>query len=259
MGLRVYLIAKVFFMVFILAICLGACKEPTSEQYSKSLSGKDSVGNPSVSPSASAIEGDANNISKPMAKTEHLQDTKPLLYRNEVTAERNEKATSLKNENVHRPAERVNSGRPGTPTQHSGYGRGVGAIDRTHCDNKPRYRSGKLTVNGSLSEHAVARFVHMHSDEIKQCYESEFEQNNELNGIIAMKFSIQPSGEVQNVKVIRSTMDNMKVENCISAAFRSWTFLIPADGKLVDVTFPMKLTTTSQSETCKTRKTKLDE
>jgi TonB family protein len=122
----------------------------------------------------------------------------------------------------------------------SGYGRGAGGF-RGRDAKVPHIRSGKADVRGSLSKEVIRRIIHRHINEVRFCYEQELNQRPDLQGRVAVKFIISPTGAVQTAATASSTIGNAKVENCIVSAVRRWTFPSPEGGGIVVVTYPFVL------------------
>ncbi len=122
----------------------------------------------------------------------------------------------------------------------SGYGRGAGGF-RGRSAKVPRIRSGKADVRGSLSKEVIRRIIGRHINEIRFCYEQELNSRPDLQGRVAVKFIISPTGAVQTAAVAQSDLGNAKAEQCIAAAVRRWTFPSPEGGGIVVVTYPFVL------------------
>lgn len=122
----------------------------------------------------------------------------------------------------------------------SGYGRGAGGF-RGRQAKVPFIRSGKADVRGSLSKEVIRRIIHRHINEVRFCYEQELNQRPDLQGRVSVKFIISPTGQVQTAATAASTLANVKVEGCIVAAVRRWTFPSPEGGGIVVVNYPFVL------------------
>jgi TonB family protein len=122
----------------------------------------------------------------------------------------------------------------------SGYGRGAGGF-RGREAKVPHIRSGKADVRGSLSKEVIRRIIHRHINEVRFCYEQELNQRPDLQGRVAVKFIISPTGAVQTAATASSTLGNAKAEQCIVSAVRRWTFPSPEGGGIVVVTYPFVL------------------
>ncbi len=122
----------------------------------------------------------------------------------------------------------------------SGYGRGAGRF-RGRQALVPRIRTGTADVRGSLSKEVIRRIIRRHINEVRFCYEQELNQRPDLQGRVAVKFIISPTGAVQTAGIASSTMRNARVEGCIAKAVRRWTFPAPEGGGIVVVTYPFVL------------------
>ncbi|MCP4676456.1 MAG: TonB family protein [Deltaproteobacteria bacterium] len=121
----------------------------------------------------------------------------------------------------------------------SGYGRGAGSLGGRRASS-PRIRSGATIVKGSLSGEVIRRIVRRHINEVKFCYERELSKHPELTGRVVVKFVISETGAVQAAAVLKTTINNPAVENCIIQAIKRWAFPTPAGGVVV-VTMPFSL------------------
>ena len=125
----------------------------------------------------------------------------------------------------------------------SGYGRGAGGF-RGRRAKVPRIRTGKADVRGSLSKEVIRRIIRRHINEVRFCYEQELNSRPDLQGRVAVKFIISPTGAVQTAAVSKSTLGNAKAEQCIAKAVRRWTFPAPEGGGIVVVNYPFVLAQT---------------
>ncbi|MDD9946993.1 MAG: TonB family protein [Myxococcales bacterium] len=125
----------------------------------------------------------------------------------------------------------------------SGYGRGAGGF-RGRRAKVPRIRTGKADVRGSLSKEVIRRVIRRHINEVRFCYEQELNSRPDLQGRVAVKFIISPTGAVQTAAVSKSTLGNAKAEQCIAKAVRRWTFPAPEGGGIVVVNYPFVLAQT---------------
>ena len=63
-------------------------------------------------------------------------------------------------------------------------------------------------------------------------------QKPKLNGKVAIKFVISPSGSVSTSSVAQSTANDTELETCVAGRVRTWTFPKPKGGGVVIVTYP---------------------
>lgn len=126
----------------------------------------------------------------------------------------------------------------------SGYGRGAGGL-RGRQARVPRIRTGNADVRGSLSREVIRRVIQRHINEVRFCYEQELNARPDLEGRVMVSFIISPTGAVQSAGVGSSTINNARVEGCITQAVRRWTFPAPDGGGVVGVNYPFVLSSSN--------------
>jgi len=124
----------------------------------------------------------------------------------------------------------------------SGYGRGAGGM-RGRTAAVPRIRTGNADVRGSLSREVVRRVIRRHINEVRFCYEQELDTRPDLEGRVLVGFVIGPNGSVLTSTTQSTTLNDARVEACINAAVRRWTFPQPEGGGAVGVSYPFVLST----------------
>lgn len=122
----------------------------------------------------------------------------------------------------------------------SGYGAGAGGFSGRRS-SVPRIRTGEADVRGSLSAEVIRRVIRRHINEVRFCYEQELAQRPDLGGRVTVSFIISGTGAVQTASVANTTMNNARVEGCITQAVRRWTFPAPDGGGVVGVNYPFVL------------------
>ena len=96
----------------------------------------------------------------------------------------------------------------------------------------------KPTVRGSLDKEIIRRVVRKHRREIKYCYEQQLQKDENLAGKVTVKFTISATGKVVAATISRSTLNNTKVERCLTGKIKRWVFPKPEGGGIVIVTYP---------------------
>jgi TonB family protein len=102
-------------------------------------------------------------------------------------------------------------------------------------------KMGKGRVTGhaakatARSADAIEALINKHQDAIIDCYKRVARLNPNLKGSITVQFTIEPNGRVSAVRVIQSTLNNTKVESCITRRIRSWRFqpIDPKEGRAI--------------------------
>lgn len=133
----------------------------------------------------------------------------------------------------------------GTGVGGEGYGDtgpGLGMGQRTA--RVPRIRHTAADVMGSLSKETIRRIVGRHEAEVRFCYQQQLVAHPDLQGRVAIKFIISPTGEVKMAQVASSDLGNAQVGQCIASAVQRWSFPSPEGGGLVVVTYPFMLSQT---------------
>lgn len=105
---------------------------------------------------------------------------------------------------------------------------------RSHVTPSPE----KTRIEGGLDRDQIARVIRQHESEIKYCYESALNQEPDLQGKVAVLFTIDPAGSVSDALVAESTIGSNNVEACIVRRIRRWHFPEPRGGGVVSVNFP---------------------
>jgi len=122
----------------------------------------------------------------------------------------------------------------------SGLGKGKGGIGVKGRDAREATLSLETSaarVSGYLSEAQILAVVKRNQAAIKYCFDLEFQKQPNLKGRVAINWRIDLQGRVTTVRVAQSTLNNERVEGCMTRQIKRWQFPQP-DGGSVDVTFP---------------------
>lgn len=122
------------------------------------------------------------------------------------------------------------------PSSGSGYGR-MGLLDEKHAQI-PRLAPGKPVVMGSMDKNIIRRIIQRKKGAFKYCYQKELLKNPYLKGKISIKFTISGTGQVISATTSTSTMQNPRVENCITRIMRRTKFPATKGGGIVIVKYP---------------------
>ncbi|MBN1349668.1 TonB family protein [candidate division KSB1 bacterium] len=90
---------------------------------------------------------------------------------------------------------------------------------------------------GGRNPDDVSEIVNKHNAAIQTCYQRELKRNPNLKGKVVVRFTIIPSGKVQDVKLVSSTINNDRVERCIINRIRRWDDFGAIDAKKGNSTF----------------------
>lgn len=100
-------------------------------------------------------------------------------------------------------------------------------------------------ITGGLDREIIAQYIKSKLGQILYCYERQLSANPELFGKVAVKFTIGPSGQVEQQLIGDTTLKNATVEGCILNRVASWKFPAPQGGTKVLVTYPFLFKSTN--------------
>lgn len=123
-----------------------------------------------------------------------------------------------------------------------GSGRGTGGLGNVDLGGrgKSKYKviPGRSKTKGCLTNKVVLRVLNRVQSQAKYCYEKELQRNPNLEGKVTTSFVIGPTGSVQSAKVVKSTMGNASVEQCLLRVVKRLRFPPCKGGGVADVTYP---------------------
>lgn len=129
-------------------------------------------------------------------------------------------------------------GQPGRGAGGNKYGTGVGSLSKREPRVPPRITSGKPDVIGSLSKETIRRVINRRLNEVRFCYEQGLQARPDLQGRVAVRFIIGPTGVVQRAAVASSDIADARMQQCVTAAVQRMTFPAPDGSGVVSVTYP---------------------
>ena len=90
----------------------------------------------------------------------------------------------------------------------------------------------------TIDKEAIRRVIRSHKREIRTCYERALNKNKNLYGKLVLKWSIVGRGKATKVKVVKNTLNDKTVANCIKRKLTTWNFPAPPENTEGVVTFP---------------------
>ena len=81
---------------------------------------------------------------------------------------------------------------------------------------------GKKSIYRSQDE--LSKVINKHNSAIEYCYKKELRTNPKLKGDLDVEFTIDYSGKVKAVRIVRSSIYSKNIEKCISNRIRGWRF-----------------------------------
>lgn len=100
-------------------------------------------------------------------------------------------------------------------------------------------------VTGGLDREVIAQTIKGYLGQILYCYERQLSASPELEGKVAVKFTIAGDGKVNAPKINESSLRNSTVESCILGRVGQWKFPLPKGGTSVVVTYPFLFKSTN--------------
>jgi hypothetical protein len=105
----------------------------------------------------------------------------------------------------------------------------------------PSARKDQVHIVGGLSSEHIRRTVRRNLNQVRFCYEQALQTKPDLQGRVAVRFIIGPTGAVQVSVVESSDLGDRKAEACITSAVGRWNFAAPEGSGIVSVTYPFVL------------------
>ncbi|WP_437609994.1 AgmX/PglI C-terminal domain-containing protein [Sorangium sp. So ce834] len=121
-----------------------------------------------------------------------------------------------------------------------GFGSGHGRLGGHHRAAAPSVRMGATQVSGRFPPEVIQRIVRQSFGRFRLCYERGLERSPRLQGRVAVRFTIDPSGAVVNARDGGSDLHDGAVVSCVIRAFYGLSFPRPEAGS-VDVVYPIHL------------------
>ncbi|MCB9642892.1 MAG: AgmX/PglI C-terminal domain-containing protein [Myxococcales bacterium] len=97
---------------------------------------------------------------------------------------------------------------------------------------------GRVQIEGTLDKEIIRRIIRNNSSRFKYCYERELHKHPRLQGKIKIFFQIEGNGRVGFARIKSTTMNNDRVEGCLSQRVRHLLFPAPKGGGIVQVNYP---------------------
>ncbi len=107
--------------------------------------------------------------------------------------------------------------------------------------NNPMPLANEATVETGLDRDAIAAVINKNLGQVRFCYEQGLQGDANLNGRVAVDFTIGGNGLVKVAGIGSSSMASKIVEDCIVMRLKSWKFPLPQGGVDVKVSYPFVL------------------
>jgi hypothetical protein len=200
----------------VLSLLSGSCSEPKPSTTADSLSGEKCPRTPCTGEAALAVENPR---------------TEPGATSGDRSSDARTKRGATTGDGARDAAVGFGSGRLETGFgSGSGGGAGGAAGHKGGRDGGAGPDKGKETIadvapsNGGLSAEQIRTVVTANLIAIRRCYQVEAERNPSLRGGVTVQWTIDPSGHVERASVVDTTLDNPRVEGCITHLIKAWHF-----------------------------------
>jgi hypothetical protein len=119
---------------------------------------------------------------------------------------------------------------------------GKGIRHGDHVRKQPQVAPAKGSNIVGIDKDVIRRIIRQHHNEIRSCYNQGLTKNPNMQGRVAVMFTIGPAGTVPQAAVSENTLGDRDVANCVASRVRRWTFPKPFGGGTAMVTYPFAFT-----------------
>ncbi len=130
-------------------------------------------------------------------------------------------------------------GTKGRGTGASGHGSGAGVFAKNKGDASIGIGGEETVIMGSLDPSIIDAVIKRHIQQIQYCYERELPANPKLAGKIVVNFTIEADGRVSTSRIKSSTIEEKRVDGCVTDRFTKIRFPQPKGGGIVVVNYPL--------------------
>lgn len=99
--------------------------------------------------------------------------------------------------------------------------------------------SASLT-GGRLTQQEIGDILTKNAALFNDCYTIGAGKTQSFTGVVTVRATVGPSGNVTDAQVVKSTAKNPKVDTCVVQAFKNIKFPPPKDAGTSVITFPME-------------------
>ena len=101
----------------------------------------------------------------------------------------------------------------------------------------PPTPASSVDVAGGLAKDQIRRVIRRNRAQVRHCYEQGLRLRPDLQGRIAVRFVVDPSGRVSAVSAVANEL-TPEVGACVLGKVRGWSF--PAAPGITAVTYPFR-------------------
>lgn len=122
-----------------------------------------------------------------------------------------------------------------------GYGNSLVASGNGKGLQELSIKNSDMVLDGGLSKYAINATIAKYLNQVRRCYEDELKMHPALEGLVTVDFEVGPAGKLNFARTAKTTLDNKKVEGCITTKMMGWDFPKPKGGVNVKVSYPFML------------------
>ncbi len=105
----------------------------------------------------------------------------------------------------------------------------------------PKVRIANVETSPGIDKEIIRRVIRSHLMEVRGCYNQGLVRDPNLNGRVAIQFTIGSTGSVAAAVVAETSLDDAGVGNCVAKSVKRWKFPKPDNGGSTIVTYPFVL------------------
>lgn len=128
-------------------------------------------------------------------------------------------------------------GRFGGDTEDDDYGSEFDEM-RERTERDVEVELGRASVEGHLDREIIQRVIREHRREITECYNSVYQQDQDIAGRVVVSFTISATGDVVRAEIGETELNNSEVEDCLTTRILRIHFPEPSSAGLVHVNYP---------------------
>lgn len=99
----------------------------------------------------------------------------------------------------------------------------------------------EASVESGLDRDQIAAVINKNLGQVRFCYEQGLQSDPNLNGRVAVAFTIGGNGFVKSASIDSTSMNSKVIEDCIVMRLKTWQFPLPQGGVDVKVSYPFVL------------------
>jgi len=103
------------------------------------------------------------------------------------------------------------------------------AVEKESCSEVRKWVLKEWLYRRAVNDKDVRKVIEDHKAEIRWCYKNNKDDSTKKRGEVRVRIVFSSTGQVVFTKLVGTTVDNSKVEQCIVKAARRWVFPKPKE------------------------------